>query len=240
MIHYAPIGMFFVAFLLLLLVSVSLPVTKTIKYFTLSLDMTSGTFATGVKGSVSFGNYGYCYSDIIVKVVGITNTVPGECSKVKLGFKFDQRLVDLLRLQDLQDAINGGLTFALVVNPIACGFTFLTLIFAIWFAFRHKHGLAPLILGAISGLIAAILATIAFVVNYVIMSVTKKNVEKIQRQPAPQLWSNDLDDPCRHDIALDWVGPLLYRWLPCSTHKAQGNLLNGHFMITRIKDPWTL
>lgn len=179
MIHYAPIGMFFVAFLLLLLVSVSLPVTKTIKYFTLSLDMTSGTFATGVKGSVSFGNYGYCYSDIIVKVVGITNTVPGECSKVKLGFKFDQRLVDLLRLQDLQDAINGGLTFALVVNPIACGFTFLTLIFAIWFAFRHKHGLAPLILGAISGLIAAILATIAFVVNYVIMSVTKKNVEKI-------------------------------------------------------------
>ena len=79
----------------------------------------------------------------------------------------------------MQDAINGGLTFALVINPIACGFTFLTLVLAIWFAFRHKHGLAPLIFGIISGLIAAILTTIAFAVDYVIMSVTKKNVEKI-------------------------------------------------------------
>ena len=49
MLRYAPIGMLFVSFVLMLLVSVSLPVTKTIKYFTISLDFTVGAIATGVK-----------------------------------------------------------------------------------------------------------------------------------------------------------------------------------------------
>ncbi|CAG8654917.1 2850_t:CDS:2, partial [Acaulospora colombiana] len=80
-------------------------------------------------------------------------------------------------LQGLEDAINGGLTFALVLNPIACGVTFLTLLFAIWFAWRQKRVAA--LLGVIFGVISAVLATIAFVIDITIMTVAKKNVEKL-------------------------------------------------------------
>jgi formate hydrogenlyase subunit 3/multisubunit Na+/H+ antiporter MnhD subunit len=80
-------------------------------------------------------------------------------------------------LQGLENAINGGLTFALILNPIACGITFLTLLFAIWFAWRQTRLSA--FIGVIVGVIAAVLATIAFAIDITVMALAKKNVEKL-------------------------------------------------------------
>jgi len=177
MLRFLNILLFFVAFLLLLLVSVSLPITKTITYFTLTANVGAGAINSGVSAGVMFGNWGWCTTPLVVEVLGFDHTEPGECSAAKIGWTIDQRLVDLLHLEGLQDAVNGGLTLALVLNPVACGITFLALLCVLWFAWKQSRLSA--ILGVCIGLLAAILATIAFIIDIVVMTVTKKNVENL-------------------------------------------------------------
>jgi len=66
---------------------------------------------------------------------------------------------------------------ALVLNPIACGITFLALLCVLWHAWRQSRLSA--ILGVCVGILAAILTTIAFVIDIVVMTITKKNVENL-------------------------------------------------------------
>ena len=62
----------FVAFLLLLLVSLSVPITKTIYLFELLANVSSGILKSGVTGNVKFGVWGYCFSG--VDVSGMSST----------------------------------------------------------------------------------------------------------------------------------------------------------------------
>jgi len=177
MLRFINIILFLAAFLLLLLVSISLPVTRSITYFSLTANFDVGAISTGVSGGVSFGNWGWCTTPLVVEVLGFDRTEPGECSNAKIGWTIDQRLVDLLHLQGLEDAVNSGLTVALILNPIACGVTFLTLLCVLWFAWKQSRLSA--IIGVCIGLLAAILTTIAFIIDIVVMTLVKKNVENI-------------------------------------------------------------
>ena len=62
----------FIAFLLLLLVSLSVPITKTIYLVQLVADVSSGILKSSASGSVNFGVWGYCFSG--VDVSGIHST----------------------------------------------------------------------------------------------------------------------------------------------------------------------
>lgn len=116
MLRFINIILFLAAFLLLLLVSISLPVTRSITYFSLAANFDVGAISTGVSGGVSFGNWGWCTTPLVVefvdsthrvyllfltfvrvhRVLGFDRTEPGECSNAKIGWTIDQRLVDLL------------------------------------------------------------------------------------------------------------------------------------------------
>ena len=68
MLRVLTVFFFFVAFLLLLLTSLSLPIIKSIKMFDIWLDAETGGFlSSGVEGGVSFGVWGYCISDVAVQ-----------------------------------------------------------------------------------------------------------------------------------------------------------------------------
>lgn len=54
----------FIAFLLLLLVSLSVPITKTIYLFKLLANVSAGFLKSGVSGNVQFGVWGYCFSGV--------------------------------------------------------------------------------------------------------------------------------------------------------------------------------
>jgi len=177
MIRFLNPVLFFLAFILLLLVSVSLPVAKSLKWFTLTANFTTGGFAsTGVIGGVSFGNWGWCTTPLTIEVLGFSHSEPGECSNVKLGWTIDQRLVDLLHLQDLENAVHAGLTAALILNPISCGVVFITFLIALWFAFRQTRFSA--FFGVGWAVFATLLTTIAFIIDIVALKLIKKNVEK--------------------------------------------------------------
>ena len=68
MLRFLAIFFFFVAFLLLLLTSLSLPIIKSIMMFNIWLQADTASFLkSGVEGSVSFGVWGYCISDVVVE-----------------------------------------------------------------------------------------------------------------------------------------------------------------------------
>ena len=54
--------LFFVAFLLLLLVSLSVPITKSLYLFQLTADASSSLLDSHASASVRFGVWGYCAS----------------------------------------------------------------------------------------------------------------------------------------------------------------------------------
>lgn len=69
MLRFLNIILFFAAFLLLLLVSISLPVTQSITYFSLAANFDVGAINSGVSGGVSFGNWGWCTTPLVVEFV---------------------------------------------------------------------------------------------------------------------------------------------------------------------------
>jgi hypothetical protein len=59
----------FAAFILLLLISLSVPIIKTIYLFKLSAHVSAGIIDSAVSGEVKFGAWGYCISPIQVSCV---------------------------------------------------------------------------------------------------------------------------------------------------------------------------
>lgn len=54
----------FVAFLLLLIVSLSAPIIQAISVLDVAANLQAGLLSTAVSGNVKFGLWGYCVSDI--------------------------------------------------------------------------------------------------------------------------------------------------------------------------------
>jgi len=178
MFRFITIFFFFVAFLLLLLTSLSLPIIKSIKLFEIWLNASSGSFLDSeVEGSVSFGVWGYCISSVVEQLVGVDHTTPGSCSSPRLGYKVDSKITQLLRIDDLANVIDGALTFALVLHPILCGLAFFAMICATAAAFRQHRslGVCALLLAGFT----ALLATISFIIDLCLVATTKSRVEHI-------------------------------------------------------------
>ncbi|KAG8693915.1 hypothetical protein FRC09_010190 [Ceratobasidium sp. 395] len=167
----------FAGFLLLLLVSLSIPIIHSISVLNIAGNVQAGFANSGISGGLRFGLWGYCVSDITASVFGISRTQAGYCSKSKLGYSIDNQVLDALGLDNLDDFISHGLTFVLVLHPIACGLAFLALLFAIMLAFRPARIASAFAL--ILSVLAAIVATVAFAIDVAIATVAKNKVSDI-------------------------------------------------------------
>jgi len=81
-------------------------------------------------------------------------------------------------IEQYKDLINGGITAALVLHPIACGLAFLTLLLSL-FTVRPGSSTSsrwPAVFTFISGFLAALIATIAFLVDVIAVAVLKGKV----------------------------------------------------------------
>ncbi|KAH7340808.1 actin cortical patch SUR7/pH-response regulator pali [Rhizoctonia solani] len=164
----------FAGFLLLLLVSLSIPIIKTISVLNIATNLQAGFTNTGISGGVKFGLWGYCVSEISASIIGINQSRPGYCSRKRLGYDIDNQLLELLGLDNLNDILSRGLTFVLVLHPIACGLAFLALLFALMLLFRPARLASAMAL--IFSVLAAIVATVAFAIDVALTTVAKNKV----------------------------------------------------------------
>ncbi|CAL1704896.1 unnamed protein product [Somion occarium] len=182
----------FVAFLLLLLVSLSVPVIKSIYLFRLTANINASLLDSRATGSARFGVWGYCLSAIDVSIIGFNHNSPAQCSKAKLGYTFDNNVEMVLRVNGLTDDVSRAITTALVLHPIACGFTFLALLTSL-FIIRRRGGnvsrLAYLVtLG--TGLLAAVLTTIVFLIDVIFVAIVRHRVNNESDDSLNFDWGN--------------------------------------------------
>ncbi|CAE6460346.1 unnamed protein product [Rhizoctonia solani] len=164
----------FAGFLLLLLVSLSIPIIKTISVLNIATNLQAGATNTGISGRVKFGLWGYCVSEITASVFGFDQTRAASCSRTRLGYDIDNQLLQLLGLDDLNDIVSRGLTFVLVLHPIACGLAFLALLFALMLLCRPARLASAMAL--IFSTLAAIVATVAFAIDVALATIARNKV----------------------------------------------------------------
>jgi len=170
-----------IAFILLLQVSLSVPIIKTIFLFKLSAHVRAGIIDSGVSGHVKFGAWGYCISPVQVSIVGIDKTTAGECSKAALGYTFDETVASALRVSGLENLISRTLTAVLVLHPIACALTFLALTVSIVTLLKRRNSVAAAsrisaLVTMVLGGLAALLTTIVFLIDVSLVAIVRRKV----------------------------------------------------------------
>jgi hypothetical protein len=115
------------AFVLYLLVAISLPLIKPIYLFQLSFAADQPAAAT--TPDFRFGVWGFCTSFPIGIPTIFTNG--GECTSPKIGYNIPQDVLNLTGYPpDVTDALVKALTILLILHPVAAGLALLTLLFS--------------------------------------------------------------------------------------------------------------
>ncbi|WWD16418.1 hypothetical protein CI109_100844 [Kwoniella shandongensis] len=118
------------AFILLLLVTLSVPIIKTIYLLHITNSGSSGALAANA------GVFGMCYNGGQASILGIEYSNNAACTHPKVGYTFDDAFVGTTAdFAGLSNTVVKGLAGSLVINAIACGFAGLSLInaFLAWF-----------------------------------------------------------------------------------------------------------
>ncbi|KAH9857021.1 pali-domain-containing protein [Lenzites betulinus] len=169
----------FVAFLLLLLVSLSLPIIKSIFLFQLTANSSASLLDSSASGQVRFGVWGYCTSAITVEVVGINHETAGQCSSTRLGYQFDSNVANALHVSGFSDTISRTLSAVLVLHPIACALAFLALVASLFITRRrspHTVSRPAALTTLLVGLLAAVIATVIFLLDVIFVAVVRHKI----------------------------------------------------------------
>ncbi|KAJ7285948.1 pali-domain-containing protein [Mycena rebaudengoi] len=168
----------FVAFLLLLLISLSVPIIKTIFLFRLTAKASSSLLHSSAEAYVNFGAFGYCTSGLDATILGIDRNTAGECTRAHAGYTFDDTVAKALHVSGFENLISKGLTAVLVMHPIVASLTFVTFLMSLFMLRRGSNGTSrfPSLLTLGIGIFTAFLTTIVFLIDVILVAVVRKRV----------------------------------------------------------------
>ncbi|KAL4077024.1 actin cortical patch SUR7/pH-response regulator pali [Scleroderma yunnanense] len=182
------------ALIMLLLVALSVPIAKTIYLFRLVAQDPIGIAHANASATATFGAWGYCISTLQA-----STQFSGECSKAKLGYTFDSTVVNVLKANSIANSLSRTSTFALVLHPIACGFTFVAYLIAIYTYIQRRHvsriavkppsRLLPVLLFTATFL-ATIVSLTAFAIDAGVIGVLRKTVYNDSDGLVTLTWGN--------------------------------------------------
>ncbi|KAJ6455677.1 pali-domain-containing protein [Mycena sanguinolenta] len=184
----------FIAFLLLLLVTLSVPIIKTIFLFRLTAAASSSLFDSSASASVVFGVWGYCTSGADVSIIGLNHDTAGECSKRHLGYTFDSTVAQVLHVSGLENDISKASTGVLVLHPIAAALAFVTFLISLYMLRRGPNAPGtsrlPPLLFMFMGVFTAFLTTVVFLIDCIVVAVVRKSVHKASDGTLTLAWGN--------------------------------------------------
>ncbi|THH03923.1 hypothetical protein EW145_g5897 [Phellinidium pouzarii] len=173
----------FAAFLLLLLVAISMPIIKAV--YLLRVDSTSAPelIPTSIATELRFGVWGYCATSVLDIPTLFTND--GECSKPRLGYDVDANILAITGQTQLLEILLKALVVVLVLHPICAGLAFITLFFAV-FSFAH----APAICSLVFAIASAILTSVSAAVDIAIVAIAMAKVGDVTNLDFAVHWGN--------------------------------------------------
>jgi len=177
---YLPVPLLcFVCWLLLLLVTVSTPITRNIYLAQVNANVDVGGTFDVAKASTQlrFGVYGWCSSGVHAEAAGglISHNEPAVCSPKHLGYDFDSDVLDRLNI-NIADNISHTLTFGLSTHLVATVLSFVALVLSLVTLCRMSRMTAAATTMFI--LLATLFALIAFIFDIVFATTTKHILAK--------------------------------------------------------------
>ncbi|KZS99063.1 hypothetical protein SISNIDRAFT_10670 [Sistotremastrum niveocremeum HHB9708] len=206
----------FAAFLLLLLVSLSTPIAKSIDLFSLHATVASSVLGSGIRAVATFGVWGYCTSTT-ESVVGVQRTSGRKCTKPHLGYDFSNDVASIFDLENDQSAINHAITAALVLHPIACALAFLALLFALARLRSPAHRLLH-VAALVLVVLAALLATVVFLIDVIFVALARSKLKTVSHGDLIVSYGNAVWMALGAAIAL-WVASVAICAGLCGCHR---------------------
>ncbi|GAA6029796.1 hypothetical protein JCM8097_001054 [Rhodosporidiobolus ruineniae] len=149
-----------VATILLILVSVSTPLLKSIWFLKANIEVSVGS--TDISGDVTIGAWGYC--------------VDGTCTNAKLGYSLD--IASLLgvngKIAGLSNSVLKWITYLFILHPIAAAFGIISTLCGL---LAHMHNFAGTALTTCFASFAATIGLLAFIFDIVVAVIAKKRIE---------------------------------------------------------------
>ncbi|KAG9226397.1 hypothetical protein CCMSSC00406_0003276 [Pleurotus cornucopiae] len=182
-IFVAPVFLL-IAFILLLLVSVSVPVVYTINLFGIGVN-TGGRFANaGVNGYVTFGVWGYCIDRMNMQFGGFNRGLYGDCSHPGVGYYFDPWVANALRVNPFyfENTISHSVTSALVMHVLAAILTFFTMAISVFMVVKRGSAgtaRAPSLCTLILGVLAGLFTTVCFLIDVIFVAVVRDRIRDL-------------------------------------------------------------
>ncbi|KZT44051.1 hypothetical protein SISSUDRAFT_327198 [Sistotremastrum suecicum HHB10207 ss-3] len=223
----------FAAFVLLLLVSLSTPIAKSIDLFSLHATVASSVLGSGIRAVATFGVWGYCTSrterysfefdlytfciDSRKSVVGVQRTSGRKCTKPHLGYDFSNDVASIFDLENDQSAINHAITAALVLHPIACALAFLALLFALARLRSPAHRLLH-VAALVLAVLAALLATVVFLIDVIFVALARSKLKTVSHGDLIVSYGNAVWMALGAAIAL-WVASVAICAGLCGCHR---------------------
>lgn len=175
----------FSAFLLLLLVALSLPILKSIYLVQLTSKAVERT-PLSIATTLRFGVWGVCasrYNSLSFLSHGLTNfdsstlgSTPDLCFGPMLGYDVPEYFSAALKVsQSLVQAVEKGLLAILILHPIAAGLATASFLTSLFLA-SHAFSIFSLILT----IITAVLSSVLFVIDLVLVLVANANVKNLR------------------------------------------------------------
>jgi len=195
----------FSAFLLLLLVSLSLPLIKPIYLLQISAKTNDDEPITSIATEIRFGLWGYCasgYSFSRAKPVFDQNYY---CSKAKVGYDIDPVILQLIQDNRIETILVGSLTYALIIHPIACGLTLLLIIPPTVRLFRDTMPGFVAICTLLLSILPAIITTVIFVIDIVLVIIAQSRIDAATGGTLVVSWGPAVWMTCAAMICL-WLG----------------------------------
>ncbi|KAJ7670255.1 hypothetical protein B0H17DRAFT_204755 [Mycena rosella] len=177
------IGLLFTAFLLSLLVGLSLPIIKPI-YLLRFYSTRTGQPATNVATELRFGVWGVCANSVLNEPTFFSDTAL--CFGPQLGYVVPDDIITLLNINvTLVQFVLKGLLVVLVLHPIAAGLSLVTLVSSLFLA---SHSIS--ILALVLSIVTALVSTAVFAVDLALVIIAKSQVKQITTVQFAIQWGN--------------------------------------------------
>ncbi|KAK2463094.1 hypothetical protein APHAL10511_004749 [Amanita phalloides] len=168
------------AFVLLLLVGISLPIVKSI--YILALQTTVQVQAATVKTELRFGVWGICAANIVGnQPVTLTN-----CVGPRLAYQIPPSLSNLIGLStQVTDILSKALLVLLILHPVAAGLALIALFFSLFLSSTCASVMA-LLIAILSGLAGAIV----FAADIALILVSRQKLQTATNSQFTVLFGN--------------------------------------------------
>ncbi|KAB5593270.1 Dynactin subunit 5 [Ceratobasidium theobromae] len=190
------------AWVLLLLVSLSLPIIKPLYILEVESKVTP-SIQTSIATSIRFGVWGMCLGAYEFGPSGATWNDAGVCSKPRLGYSVDDAVLQLTGQKDLAKIALQALMGILILHPIACGLVLLSLIASLVTTWHPVRALN--VTSLIAVILSAVSATVVFVIDIILIPIARNKIEEATNNKLTVVFGNAAWMTMGAVIAL-WLG----------------------------------